>query len=311
MKTTDTQATPAEIAKQIADKAATEITSLQAQLQALQSKSEQLHQEREQILVNQAQRADHLRSLHNHVAKVEAEHRDAVSYASVAEGTMGEKEAFRQVNDLAKFLTVVRADVERYAPEYAGLDTTTTARLAEIDADLQNYTAEQSQVHSRLMEVERVSARAIRELGDATYENVQQEYQTYEEKIEALREQIVDLQIQKVGFLERAQEKLAPWPDHQRQLKEREGFSDPTSRIIQAARDYVERLIEDGPAITNRMNVQAVNYANGNNWLVLLEVPRHDLFVNEHITMGKRHRGLNRRLEILNDLLNQYVDSKR
>lgn len=298
---------PVKIAKQIEEKAAFEIASLEAQLATLTDQEEALRQEREAILSEQAQRTDRLGALKSTLSKHEQAYKAARDYASIATGTLGESEAIKRVKECEHPLEQARANVSEFEGPYQEQEQVATTRLAEIDTELQRI----PQIQARKADVTRVRDRDVNELGESTYGRLLKEYQDHQEKIGTARQQLVDHLVEKAHFLDHAQETLASWPALAHKFELEGPYEDATSRILTAARDYVERLVEDGPQLAHRMDVPAVNHADGQNWMTLLEVLRQDLYIIEHVSSGRRNRALTHRLQVLNELLSQYVASKR
>lgn len=316
---TSTSAQPGVAASQISAKAQREIDMLRVRLLELSDEQQSLTQEREQLLTDGAQRADHRLQVRTGVQLLETAYQDAKAYARIAQDTAGEAQAIREVNRTEKAFLPARAHQEKVEAQYDALDTTTAARLQAIDERLLSSITERDAAQSKLMEVGRVRDRAVQELGQHTYDVQMAEYQVYEDKLEALRQEMLEIQIERQQMIERASEVLQPWPEVQQKFKfgtlptrpDRtllEHYNDPTYRVLQSAINYMDTLLTDGRYLPTSMNGPAASkwYPN---WLNALEISHEVLWTYENLSGSmptlKAHR------QNLSEMLTQYVATKR
>ena len=309
MKTKEkASATPTEIAAVISEKAQLEINELQARIADLLSESEHLSTERQQILTHQSQRQDRLIDIRKGVRDMEKQHTEAVAYASVAQDTIAEQSAVKKVTEILAQLEPARAHVQSIEVEYAALGNTATSRLIEIDTALQQIASELQTKQARLHDVQRVRDVSVRELGQHTYDGLMEEYQAYQQKIDALKQQITEVQIARQQFTDQAHATLAAWPILQREITLLQPYDDSTSRVLNAAITYLETLLYDGPHTVDSLKHLPAGYPF-QTWLQIIAVDADNLYVRNHIkgstlVLQEKHA-------TLQALLSQYAASKR
>jgi predicted nucleic acid-binding Zn-ribbon protein len=300
-------ATPGTVAKIISEKAQLEIDSLQSAITEMLSKSEQLNSERQQIMTEQAGRRDYVVCIRADLAEIQKQHAEALVYASVAQDTPAEQDAIKKVTTLAAQVEREAAHGQRIEVEYAALDSAATSRLTEIDTALLQIATELREKQARLQDVQHVRDVSLRDLGQHTSGSLMQEYQAYQDKIDALKQQITDLQVERAQFLDQAHATLAPWSNLQREVTMLQPYDDATSRVLNAAIAYFSALLTDGRGIQDGMPYSAATGFNP--WLRLLAVESDDLWVRNHIKGDTS--GLQQKHARLEALLSQYVASQR
>ncbi len=295
-------------ARQISEKAQGEIDALQSRMQELGQEREALYTERQRLLTDQAVRADHLVQLRSGVRTLVAAHQEAVSYASVAQGTLGEQSAIAKVNAAQKAIEPAQAYQIATEAEYTALSSAAATRLAAIDTQLASIATEVQTASQRITEVDGVRYRALQELGLHEYEICQAEIASHQGLLDGLKQALVEAQVERLQKIDAAMQTLQPWPELQRKITRLDEFDDPTARVLRSCLAYVERLIEDGGQVERTMRVPAAGFFPYS-WLGILEVSRDVLFVEE--TLGGPKRQLHRQAQLLQQMLSQYIATKR
>lgn len=299
---------PGVAAKQIAEKAAAELASLESRLQELHSQREAIAAERTHILTEKSERQDHRTMIRQGLATVSHKLSEAENYASVAQGTLGEQEAVRRVVDLNPEVERAAAHVGEVEHKHVDLDAMAAARLSEIDTDNVRIMEECATLTKRLQQVKSAQAQALAELGRATYDGIAEELKQFDVQLAELKKKQASISVARRQYLDQAHETLSTWPQLQREIQDREPFDDDaTSRIIASARDYVGCLLADGPALADVVAFPATQGLGF--WMQALEVSREMLYLYEHLK--GRPSMLRERHVLLSALYAQYVASKR
>jgi chromosome segregation ATPase len=297
---------PGEAAKQIAAKAQSEIAILRERIDELQATSQALQFERSELLTEQAQRQDHLANLRQIVNQLERKHKEAVAYASVAVGTVGEHASVVQLVEAEDELKATRATLQTTEHEYDELNAAATIRLAQIDSELDSHTRESDSCHDRLEDVKHVAARSMKELGEHTYTGITQEYSQHTASIDRLRQAITEAEIHKHKFLEQAKEKLISWPDLLQQIAREQPYDDPMVRAIDSCTQYLETLQRDGDKVLK--GTSFAGHVMYQDWRNLLGISANEI-IAEYQDVSKTN--LTHHIEDLKAMRDWYMSTKR
>jgi predicted nucleic acid-binding Zn-ribbon protein len=271
---------PIEASRQISDKAQAEIAELQAQLPALQQKVVDLQEEAERLTQAIEVRKARIADITHSLQVSQTAHSNAVAYASVASGTIGEKDAIAQAVRLKKTLDDTQSLLNKTKQEYLAADDQAQARLEENHAEHEAAMTALHDLYERINAVESVKQRSLAELGEHLHASLLKEYEAYRTHTEEARAALVAAQMDEQTFLTQAADQMKQWPEH-RTFKEALGVDNPLVRILQADLAYLDQILTDSAEFTRQYSLPNSTILPPNthwNWSEMLLVPYHDMF---------------------------------
>lgn len=249
----ETTIDPIEAARQISDKAQSELDSLQGQLPALQQKVVDLQTEEETLTQNIEGRKTRRAGLKQVLQTAQTAHTDAVAYASVATDTVGEMDAIKTAVERKKELDATAQLHEQTVQEHTAADEQDLARLTVIRSEHEKTMTTLHDLHARINAVEGVKQRSLSELGEGLHASLVKEHQAYRARVEETKAAFVAAQMDEHTFLAQSAEQLKTWPEH-RTFKDALGVDGPLIRILQAELAYIDQLITDAGAVARLSN---------------------------------------------------------
>lgn len=253
MPKSQTTIDPIEAARQISDKASSEIADLQAQLVPLQQKVVDLQTEEEHLTHAIAERKATLDSTTHALQMAQTAHTDAVNYASVASGTVGEMEAIKAAVARKNELDATQKQHDQQVQEHTVADERDQARLTAIRSDHEETMKALHAIHERMQVVESVKQRSLSELGERLNASLMKEYQAHRTHTEEARAALVAAQMDEQAFLAQAAEQMKQWPEH-RTFKDALGVDSSLIRILQAELAYIDQIIADSADVARLAN---------------------------------------------------------
>lgn len=279
MPATETIIDPTEAAKQISEKAQSELAALQAQLPGLQQTAVARQEEEDSILQQIEARKSHLATLSLSLQNAHTAHTDAVNYASVASGTIGEMDAIKSAVARKKELDDAQIQHDQTVQEHTTADVQDLARLETIRSEYQEAMTTLHTLHDRIRAVESVKQRSLSELGDNLHTTLMKEYQAYQAHTAETRAALIASQMDEQAFLEHAAAQLKAWPGL-RTFKDALGTDTPLIRILQADLAYLDQLIADSQEARRQIdhpNILALPSNADWQWSQILHVPSNEI----------------------------------
>lgn len=298
---------------QLVSNADTSIARIQHQIAELSKQAKDCEIELAAIATGKDSRLSELQTARADVARLQGVYEQAVTYAKLAQDTPRASGATQDVSSAKK---VLHAGQQKLAQLEAQDDK---ARQAEqvrgdelLDA-LNKARAEQVRLDQELHSIETVRAQASRQEAEQKQTSILQGYAEREARIDALRTQLIDAQVQLHDYHQDAVQALAEYPDLQRAVSERMPLDNATTRMIEATAWYVDALIDNAREVEENAQLASLRGAFGciSLWNVLL-MQEGDIFNFIRSRAGQNPPPmLLKTQERIQKLLEEYRDSKK
>lgn len=277
----ETSVDPIEAARQISENAKSELATLNAQLPGLQQTVVDNKTEEEQIQQRIQDRQSHFTSLQQALQTAQTAHKDAVDYASVASGTIGEMNAIQSAVARKGELDATHAQHVQTKQDHAAADEQDNTRLAVVQQTIQDTMTSLHDIHERMKAVETVKLRSINELGESLNASLMVQHEPLKARVEEAKAVLVQAQMDERQFLDSASAQLEAWPAY-RQLRDALGVDSPLLRILNTELTYIDQLMTDAKLLSSQLsapNGYTILPENTRhlNWKELFQITYHDL----------------------------------
>jgi hypothetical protein len=232
---------------QILDKITNERPGILSQQEALRHEDEQIERDLAAIQDRRAQRNQGLTMLRNNVAQATKTHTEARSLATVAEGTIGEKEAVLSLQRAKAALEAATRDLdaqEERSSKSEEQDTSTQQKLLARRKEIQDAIAAND---ARLQDFAVVESKKRLELGEVLLEEAMSRLQATTSQVTAKKEEVIEAQLAHQHVLEEELQKLADWPAMVKQVRAQYApYEDAVTRLSEAMLTYIDQLLANG-----------------------------------------------------------------
>jgi chromosome segregation ATPase len=282
-----------EAIEQINQKANETISRLQPRLSEIEQTIREAEKELATFPKQREQRAHTMDLERSKLTSLQGELNKAEAYAKVAMGTLGEKGAIKSVSKAKKafesgqkHFNAIEAMCLKEQAEADAKEQELSAQIAYLQGE---YAAIQAELHTTRIAKEQ----AHKELGQLTHTSITDQLRERQKRIDELKSQLVQLQVEQHDAVEEAIEKLSPWSDHRGSLRKQYPATDATSEVIEHEIAYIKSLLRNAQALP--YNDQLFN---------LLAIPANELHYGEHLQ--RNPKALRSRLNELQTLLAQH-----